>query len=505
MARKWTRQHEQQRQRIMEMLHRDARPFADLSDEAKATRRGLPFLDWCRTYLPHYFTCQPAQFHRDLVAQLNEPAMPTSIGMFRGAGKSVLCSLADPLYRTLGRLRRYFLYGSQVQGLAVDLMDFVRVELEHNPRVRCDYGEIRVDGPEDAYVVEFAGDRHTVKLEAFGIGMSPRGRRHGAHRPDAYIGDDLEDAILARSPKREQQLWDWHQDEVIPAMEPDTWTFTVVGTMFGPGCQLERAKEAAAKADSSGRPLHKVMFQPATDAQGHSVWPQRFPDEALDRVRAMIGVRNWNRNYALVADDPTKPFQPQWFTTYRPADIDTSHLDVVAWLDPAVSERETSCPRAMVVIGGDRKTGDRYVLDARISHASPMVMVQWLFDAHEAWNPRVIGIESNGGYALIEPLVHVREDETGVRLPVRLIAATLPKALRIEGLAVFVERGLWHFPSEPSPGVRTLLEQFVSYPDGWVDGPDACAGADSLIPRRATGRNEFAYRSLGRRASLVGV
>ena len=30
--------------------------------------------------------------------------------------------------------------------------------------------------------------------------------------------------------------------EVVPAMEPERFGFTVLGTMFGPGCMLERAR-----------------------------------------------------------------------------------------------------------------------------------------------------------------------------------------------------------------------------------------------------------------------
>lgn len=506
MAKKWTRTHELQRQRILELLHQEARPFEDMSDEAKAARRALPRDEWMRTYLPHYVRCPFAPFHRELMRQANEPAMPFFVGVFRGAGKSVIDSLGDPLYFICNGVRKYMLYGSIVQGLAVDLMDFVRIELEHNARLRCDYGDLNVEGPEDAFVVEIPGVAQSVKLEAFGIGMSPRGRRHGAWRPDHFVGDDLEDAMLARSPKREQQLWDWLMDEVIPALEPDVWTCTISGTMYGPGCMLERAKEAAAKADPRGRPLAKVFLQAAVDAEGHSVWPERFGDEALDRIRAMIGLKNWNRNYALTADDPTKPFQPAWLLIYCAGGVDLMALDRVAALDPAIAKSEKACPRAGVLLGGDRKTGDRYAIEAWITHGSPMEMVRWLFEIYQRWSPRLIVVEENGGYALLKPLIDIERDRTGIILPVRYVSQSVSKEIRIETLAPFFEQGLWHFPDRPSAGMKTLMDQFTAYPDGFVDGPDVCAMADAHLPKRRRGASAgVGYRSLGRRTSYAGV
>jgi phage terminase large subunit-like protein len=108
-------------------------------------------------------------------------------------------------------------------------------------------------------------------------------------------------------------------------------------------------------------------------------------------------------------------------------------------------------------------------------------MVERLFQVHERWRPRVIGIESNGGYALIQPLLTTWEERLG-RLPVRYVHHSRPKALRIEALCAQFEAGRWRFPEGPGPGVRTLQEQFIAYPDGFVDGPDAAAGCDELLP-----------------------
>ncbi len=501
---RWSRQHEQLRRKTLDLIERDATPFADNSASAARRRRAQALLPWCRSYLPHYFDRPFAPFHRRMTAVAGEPGMPTFVAAFRGAGKSVLLCLARPLWRALNEGVPYLLYGSQVQKLAAQNMDYVRLEIEHNPRIHADYGEPEVEGPQDGWTVRLPRRRGSTRFEAFGVGMSPRGRRHGEHRPTEFVGDDLEDAELARSPRREQNLWDWLMDAVLPALEPERFVFTVLGTMFGPGCLMARAQSLCERADDAGRPLARVFVQKVTD-EGRSVWPERFSDQTLSRIRATVGLRNWLRNYALEAEDPASPFQAKWIRAWeqRP---DVRRLDVVAFLDPAISRRADGCPRALVVVGADRASGLRYVLDAWVERGTPGQMVQKLFECRRRHNPRVIGVESNGGYALLRPLLAVREAERGVRLPVRYVNHSRPKELRIEALCTQFESGRWLFPPNPSAGVKTLQEQFVAYPNGFVDGPDAAAGCDELLPDAfAPAQAGAAYRALGGRRDFSAL
>jgi len=501
---KWSRQHEQRRTQLLGMIERRAQAFERNGPAARLERRGLPFLEWCRTYLPHYFDAPFAPFHSAMAEAAGEPGMPTFIGAFRGAGKSVMLALARPLYRTLNDTVPYFAYGSQVQKLAAQNMDYVRLELTHNARILADYGPLEVRGPQTCWTLSGARDQST-KFEAFGIGMSPRGRRHGEHRPWEFVGDDLEDAELTRNPERVRNLWDWLMDEVLPAMEPERFVFTVLGTMFGHDCMLQRGRKLAARRDAAGRPLAKLFLQPVTQ-EGRSVWPERFNDDALWRVRETIGLRNWLRNYALEPEDPTRPFQSRWIAGYRPEELNLAMLDIVAFLDPAVSQSSSGCPRALVCVGADRRTGARYVLDAWIERGSATETIEKLFELAERRRPRVIGIESNGGYALIKPLLSSWEERRGRRLPVRYVNHTRAKSLRIEALCPQFENGRWRFPHNPSAGIRTLQEQFLSYPDGFVDGPDAAAGCDELLPDTfRPGPRTVSYRGEGQRHDFAAL
>jgi hypothetical protein len=321
---------------ILDAMDREATPFTDMSDEAIERRKSLPFIrphaetDWVRTYLPHYFDQPSCDAHRRMYELAGEAGMPTFIAAFRGLGKSVILTLAWPLYLILTRQVPYIIFGALVQTLAAQLMHFVRVELESNQRIRADYGDLRVDGAEDDWVVDLGGNRNAkgefawrqVKCKAFGIGQDPRGERFGPHRPWLFVGDDLESQELARNPQREKQLWEWIYDSVLPGLHPDEGMINVVGTLFGPGCMMDKAKEAAAKTDPDGRPLAKHVRIPAIDEDGNATWADRFPLKKLQRIRAQVGLKSWNRNYALVSKDPDKPFQGEWFVEYDPEDVE---------------------------------------------------------------------------------------------------------------------------------------------------------------------------------------
>lgn len=498
-------------------MEAEATPFEDMSDEARERRRSRPFVDadapsdWCRTYMPHYFDLPFAPAHQEAADMAGEKIMPVFVAAFRGFGKSVLLSQARPLYRIANREVPYIIFGALVQGLAAQMMDFVKMELLHNRRLRADYGEIRVDGTKEKWIADLGKSRdergryvfRRVQCAAFGIGQDPRGERFAQHRPWEFVGDDLESQELARNPQREDRLWEWLYDSVLPGLDRDHQIMTVVGTLFGPGCLMDRAQEAAEKTDPDGRPLARHVRIPAM-RNGEPTWPQGAGEKELMRIRAMVGLKSWNRNYALVSKDPDKPFQEEWLEEYDPGQFDTGQLDVVTFLDPAISQSSSGCPRAWVAVGASRDTGRRYVLDARIDRATPSKMLDWVVDGHERLNCRINGIETNGGYALLKPLLDERRG--GQWIPVTYVPQTEAKETRIERLSPQMEAGRWSFPQNPGRGVRKLIEQILSYPDGWVDGVDALASCDQLLPDTwRPDRGEFQYSSASTRTDFAQV
>ena len=297
MARKWTRSHEAQMARILALMRVESKPFADSSPDAVAARKGKNFDDWCKTYFSHYFTSPSSLAHITADTLVEEQGIPIGLLWARGFGKTVRAILRR-VRRILQKESKFIIVGGRDEDIACDKMDMLRMELQLNPRLRQDYGEKigpRAGANEDSDWI--ACDS---RVWARGIGQSCRGALHGPRRPDDFLGDDLEDDVLARSKEREQYLWDWLFSGVFPALEKggnDAWFEVLLNKFPSRHCLAVKFRERAKEVDANGRPICRFIEFPAetrsTTAQvSDSIFSQYIvPFEAVSvlLLAALIG------------------------------------------------------------------------------------------------------------------------------------------------------------------------------------------------------------------------
>jgi len=497
MAR-WTREHETKVQEIMALLTREAVPFDDMSRRARKRRRNQPFAAWARTYLPHYFSCPDAPFHALADEAVEERGIPVIMCWARGYGKSVRYNLARTLWRICQRDWHFVIVGARSEDVAAENMHFIRVELEHNARISADYGEAvaKVRGPDEDWIAL------DTRVWARGIGQSPKGARYRQYRPDAFVGDDLEDDIIARNPRTLEKLWEWLMASVWPALEGAGTNahFILLCTPYGRGSIAARAKEMAEKADEQGRPLARYFEYPALDADGESAWPARYSTAQIQRAAAIMGSRLFRREMLCKIDTEDAPFRPEWIRSFDSVGSDRTRLRVAAFLDPSASAAENRDFKALVVLGRCEETGAIYCLHAWIRHASPGEMLSELQRVHDVYSPGILACESNGFQSLIWPLMQARK----MKLAVRAITNTTNKADRILSNQGEFERELCYF--DPQEGdQRRLVDQFLDYGRTTVhdDGPDAWDGARRLLPGGRTA--EVYYRGAPRESGLEAL
>ena len=511
-ARQVGHEHRTRLEHIAAMSRALALPFADTSPDAKAERRGLPFFDWCATYLPHYFTAAPWARHLEAERHSHDEGVPQFHCWGRGAGKSTLFSLAKPLKWILGESdlsdgpdapeRHFIIFGGATEDVAIDKSDFVALELAENQRLRCDYGPAEVKGEAGARVM---GD---TLVWCRGIGQSTRGQRHRQWRPDAFVGDDLENDVLVRNPKREAELWDWLLGATFPGLESHgaRAVFIVVGTMYGRHCMMARAREQSKVLDATGQPVCRYFEYPLRDERGHSTWPERYSDADMARACAVMGTRIARREIDCKEDSQDAPFRPEWIREFDSTRLDRACLRTVAFLDPSAKADEHHDYKALVVLASPTcPTGPTsiYCLHAWIRHASPGEMIEHLFWVEQQFGPGVIGCESNGFQGLIWELLQVEQERRGRRLAVQPVHNRQNKQDRILTNQAEFERGLCLF--DPREGdQQVLIDQFLDFGQTGVhdDGPDAWDGARRLLPGQARPAR-LSYRGAGRDAAGV--
>ena len=511
MPRKWTKSHELRVARILELMRAEARPFPDSSPEASAARKALPFDDWIHLYFPHYAYVESSPLHLLADDACEEKGLPVAFYWFRGAAKTTR-ALLRRLRRIVTGRARFLIVGGLTQDNAAEKLDMLKIELENNPRLRQDYGADLTPRMGDDTETDWISLR--TRVLARGIGQSCRGLLHGPSRPDDFLGDDLEDDVLARNPQRTQHLWDWLFGNVFPALQgagADAWCELLLnnyGTRF---CLKSRFAEAAQQTDAQGKPLCRYIEYLALDDDGNSTWPQRYSRAALDRMAAIMGRALFGREMLGKSYSADDVFRAEWIRAFRAADLDLSTCEVRAALDCSAKAKDTNDFKAIIVLARRIGSRDLFCVHAWIRRASPLELIEHILWVWDTFRPGRFGCEENGFQTLIWPLLEASEALRGraERIGLFPIVNTASKEDRILQNAPGFEQGLYFFDAAEGDQKR-LIDQWLDYGKTGVhdDGPDAWDMARSLFPRVLSGRPKDLYTRGERRtnfAALCGV
>ncbi len=434
------------------------------------------------TYLPHYFSHPFAPFHRellDLLAPRGSAVVPVVVAAPRGFAKTTLVSFGYVLHQALFGRRRFVVIGSDTADLACDLTGYLRLELAHNQRLAEDFGRLtRVRGPADDFVT--GAD---TRILARGRGQRLRGLKHGRHRPDLVILDDLENDKNVQNPRLVRELLDWIREAVYPAIDPG-------GNLFIIGTVLAKRSALATMLTSPEEPYRHFTRRTyrAIDDQGRSLWPQRHPVKALLEQKALMGSAAFNKEKQNDPRDDEGLFQEAWLRPYHPSEIQDRALAVAGFLDPSLAAGETGDYKAVISVGLDATAGVFYVLDAFIRRCSLGQLVRAVLNRQARYDYLVFGVEDNLFQRLLIDEFARAAAEAAVVLPLKGVTHRLAKQTRLAGLSPLVERGLVRF--NPGHSDQSLLmEQLIHFPSPSVhdDGPDALQGAIALL--KSTGPN----------------
>lgn len=112
-----------------------------------SARRNPPaepeLLAWARRFLPHYFEDEPADFHRELAADLADDRKRCIARVApRGHAKSTCTALALPLWSICEQRRKNIVIITHETSLATQFVRDIRRELECNEHIRETYGDL---------------------------------------------------------------------------------------------------------------------------------------------------------------------------------------------------------------------------------------------------------------------------------------------------------------------------------------------------------------------------
>ncbi|TNC80683.1 MAG: hypothetical protein C9356_12345 [Oleiphilus sp.] len=488
---------EEQRQ----LIETDCLAF-DSEPAERKTRRGRvlngDYRFFCRTYFPHYIKEEESLFHTDVFDEFPVKVMDKTKGYKevraapRGEAKSTLFTQLGNLFVIVAELKKFPVILMDSFDQAAMMLEAIKVELESNPRLKMDFPE--ACGAGRVWQTGVIITANKIKVQVAGSGKKVRGWRHGPHRPDMVVLDDIENDENVRKIEQRNKTENWLKKAVLKLGPPDgTMDVFYIGTILHYDSVLNRTLKNPVW---NGRVFKAIMRWP-DNMDLWEAWEEILINEGeeesdrfyLQNKEAMDkgAVLSWPKTRPLLRlmkeraddhhafdceyqNDPTNdenaPFKnlTYWVQPYR------------KWIfygscDPSMGKRNRSRDPSAILVGGfDREHGLLDVVEAKIKRRVPDMIISDVIEFQREYGCLVWGVETIQFQEFFKDEMVKRSAAVGVPVPARGITPNTDKDLRIESLQPHVANGLIRFNRNHS----VLLEQLLHWPEAdHDDGPDA--------------------------------
>lgn len=296
-------------------------------------------------------------FHKEIYSDLQSIKTETkAFAAPRGHAKSTIVDLVYVAWCIVTGKKHHIIIISDSYTQAVEFVNALKDEFEHNERLRWLYGDLVSPYWADG---EFE-TLNEVRVSAKGLGMKIRGLKFKQYRPDLIICDDLENDEAVSSAAQRKKLKQYFLKGVIPALSADG-EIIVIGTILHWDSLLKKIIDGKDEFGGWHRKLYRAI---TTDEKGvqHALWPEAWPIEKLVRMRTDPTFPKFLGSIVFEQEYQNNPrgeedsiFQPDWMMFYddTPLEFDT----IVTAVDPAISEKETADYSAITTWGRITRNG----------------------------------------------------------------------------------------------------------------------------------------------------
>ena len=270
---------------------------------------------FCKTYLPYYVKKDNAYFHQDALKWLYTPGnMKVQVRMwFRGAAKSVHSCLFLPMFLVSRGELEYFIIVGINQQKAYKLLADARLEFQTNTLFRAHYPNIVVDGNVDAKGRFQLIDTHngkTIMFEAYGVGSSLRGLRHGYNRLQWVVIDDIENTAIKTQAINEEHVADIIEG-ILPAFDQTKKCFLLVNNnLYRKDGIIQNLIDHFKSSKNASVNISRVDIM----KDGKPTWPEMYTRKIIERKRGEMGKSSFNTEYMNTPTSKGALFGEEGFT-----------------------------------------------------------------------------------------------------------------------------------------------------------------------------------------------
>lgn len=304
---------------------------------------------------------------------------------------------------------------------------------------------------------------------AIGVGGSIMGRGGDL----IVIDDPFSSWEDAQSELSRKNVWDWYTNTIYNRLQPGGRIVVINHRMHEDDLCGRLDYDEARGGDAWTR-----VSLPAMDGDGAALWPERYPLEALERIKRVTMPRAWSALYQQnpSAEDGTF-FSRSSFNFYRDA---PERLNYYITGDFAVSEDKGDYTD-MIVWGVDHLK-NCYIIDSWYGQKTMNVWIDALLSLVERYKPSKFIAEGGLIRRACEPFLEEAMVRQGQFVSCEWLTTNADKAALARSFQGLCELGRIFVPSNDK-GER-IVDQCVKFPGGrYDDAVDACSLFGRYISR----------------------
>jgi len=459
------------------------KPFIGDTPQQKQERKAaVSRRDWrgfstfCTTYLPHLFS---QDFHADHKLMFEEVSKNehgiTIITGYRGLGKTTLMGIAYSLWMICTDQAQYVIHSAALEPKAVKRSRYIWNELMNNARIRWDYPKME---PTDSNYKSYHLANGCM-VESATIDRDIRGdiNPQTGKRPDLIVYDDIDRSSNRGNARIGRERRDKIKGDGLGALPPQGGRIVVLGNETHKNYAISQFAEEMDPANKRGhiRQDRKSFLRfSVEDKQGKSRWPEQYSAADLANLKRQMGLSTYQREMLGMKVSDGTIFKYEWFKYW--VRLPAKYKEVWMYADPSWGEK--GCYKAIVIIGLG-VDGKYYMIDLWADQCSNILFYERYVQMH-MMTMRLKGRSAfetvYGQHKHLKDMDEycVREGLNPISHWIKRINTKQSKSSRIEALDTVIESGSLLFCKNEY--TEDLLSQFLDYPDGYDDIPDAVAG-----------------------------
>jgi len=456
----------------------------ELARRELSRRHLLPFVQYFNdSYLPgwvHKDICRRLEVFSQEVVEGKSPRL--MLFLPPRSGKSEIASKTFPAWHLGHNPKHEIIATSYSQELALDFSRKVRGLIQDESyNLMFGVGLDKSSQSAERWNTSAAGG-----YVAAGVGGAIMGR--GAHI--AIIDDPVKNREEAESPTTRQKIKDWYTSTLYTRLAPGGGVLVIMTRWHDDdlaGWLLEQEKGGADKWEVIKYPAVAEMDEKFRK-KGGALHSDRYPIEALQKIRAAIGERDWAALYQQnPVPDEGAYFRQAWFKYYTQQELPPLESLAIyqAW-DFAIGQNETNDFSVGTTIGV-AQNGVAYILDVTAGRWDSFEIVEEMLRIARIWKPRLVGGEAGQIEMSLGPILNKRMRETRTFFSVeRLKTGKRDKIARARPLQARLQQGMVLLPTG-SEWATSLKSEMLRFPAGTHDDQvDSLAWCFQMLDRFAS-------------------